>query len=452
MRVYVIGRSEQEILEHIYPPLSQAGASVAGYSTTLTGDVRVGDVDLVLVDVAVTRRGEEKAELAQLAGHKLALVLPRGRAGLQDELEALPYVQAVAVVPVDYVGLIYSLQPEQPDEATPAPKEPAEEGSQPAPKPQTVPAEPQPPIRAQPAPVVQSAKAGRVIAFTSGLVGGTGKSTLAGALAWLLAHEGGPETALLSLDNPASAVSHFKLARWPHLGLYLTGGEPFERAIQSSGDLAVGIAPGDLAQYDEIGSRMPDEPGSVRSLVAEAASRYEVVVVDLPPSLTGWTVHPLLLAGDVVVVSRPTVADQAGVVQALTFLDRLRPRDGRSCVHLVLNDRSAQDLSAGAFAAGLEQIVSPCPKPVATVPHNGTVRLAQNEGVSLPQAEGVDDVLKAVRKLARALGYELRAEQEEAEAVTEQVEAAEPARVKETGGGNGRFKGFRLPVSIKLTD
>ncbi len=447
MRVYVIGRSEQEILGQIYPPLSQAGASVAGYSTTLTGDIQVGDVDLVLVDVAVTRRGEEVAELEGLAEHKLALVLPRGRAELQAELEALPYVEVVAVVPVDYVGLIYSLRP---DEA--APKEPVEEGSQPAPEPQTVPAEPQPPIRVQPAPVVLPVKAGRVIAFTSGLVGGTGKSTLAGALAWLLAHEGGPETALLSLDNPASAVSHFKLARWPHLGLYLTGGEPFERAIQSSGDLAVGIAPGDLAQYDEIGSRMPDEPGSVRSLVAEAASRYEVVVVDLPPSLTGWTVHPLLLAGDVVVVSRPTVADQAGVVQALTFLDRLRPRDGRSCVHLVLNDRSAQDLSAGAFAAGLEQIVSPCPKPVATVPHNGTVRLAQNEGVSLPQAEGVDDVLKAVRKLARALGYELRAEQEEAEAVTEQVEAAEPARVKETGGGNGRFKGFRLPVSIKLTD
>jgi cellulose biosynthesis protein BcsQ len=302
-------------------------------------------------------------------------------------------------------------------------------------------------------------------------VGGTGKSTLAETLAWMLACEGGGtrRVLLLSLGNPPAAVSHFKLSRWPHVGLFLEGEEPFERVVQrlplplpSSGNsaLSVAIAPGDLALYDRIGGRMPDAQGAVMRVVEAARAHFEIVIADLPPDLSGWAVHPLLAAGggdgDIVIVARPTVAGQAGVVQATTLVQSLGR--GAACrLHLVLNDYyRGQDLGPKDFVTGVNQMLA-CPPLAAVVPHGGNnnniVRLAQNEGLALPLAEGTDGVVEGVRRLGRAIGFgfEVEAEAE----VKAEVEAQDRGRLPGSGGVRAGRKrpGFSLPgIRIKVTD
>jgi Flp pilus assembly CpaE family ATPase len=288
-------------------------------------------------------------------------------------------------------------------------------------------------------------------------VGGTGKSTLAETLAWMLAHEGQARVLLLSLGNPPAAVSHFKLSRWPHVGLFLEGEESFERVVQrlpASGDtaLSVAIAPGDLALYDKIGGRMPDAHGAVMRVVEAARAHFDLIITDLPPDLSGWAVHPLLAADDIVLVSRPTVAGQAGMVQATTLVQSLGR--GVACrLHLVLNDYyRGQDLGSKDFVTGVNQMLA-CPSLAAVVPHGGNnaVHAAQNEGLALPLAEGTDGVVEGVRRLGRALGFGFEVE---AEAEVE-VAARDRDRPPGSGGVRARRKrpGFSLPgIRIKVTD
>jgi Flp pilus assembly CpaE family ATPase len=298
-------------------------------------------------------------------------------------------------------------------------------------------------------------------------VGGTGKSTLAGTLAWVLAHEGQARVLLLSLGNPPAAVSHFKLSRWPHVGLFLEGKESFERVVQrlplplpSSGNaaLSVAIAPGGLALYDKIGGRMPDDQGAVMRLVEQAAAHFEIVIADLPPDLSGWAVHPLLAAqdhhhnADVVLVARPTVAGQAGVVQAKALVQSLGR--GPACrLHLVLNDYyRGQDLGPKDFVTGVDQMLA-CPSLAAVVPHgsNNVVRLAQNEGLPLPLAEGTDGVVEGVRRLAVHLGFEMGVE---IEIGREGGDRDRERSLESEGVKAGRKRpGISLPgIRIKVTD
>ena len=446
-RVFVLARSEQEITGQIYPALKQAGVAMPGYATNLD-DLQVhltwGPADYLLVHVNVSRRGEERALLEGLPGDlPLLVVLPRSRSNAAGEMAALPRVAQVAVEPVDYAALLATVARQSGSEVGP------ETRPQPGTEPATVPNAPsertnrssnvdqtalnvERPVRARRA---------RLIAFASGMLGGTGKSTLAGTLAWLLADAGQARTLLLSLGTPPAALSHFKLARWPDLATFLSGEEKFARVVQRVGALHVALAPGDPVAYDRIGSVTRDEAGAVLRAVEQALARYDVVVADLPSDSSGWAVHPLLAADDVVLVVRSTVADQLGLVQALALLKGLRSR-----AHLVLNDRSGSDVDAAGFVAGVGQMV-PCPEPVVVVPHNDAVVLAQNEALPLALAEGTDDVLDALRKLAAYLGYAFEVEEE---AKAGQVQVATPSR---DGKQPGKRKAFSLPgVQFKLTD
>ncbi len=448
MRIIVLARTEREIAEHIYPALKQVGIGMPGSATNLD-DLKVcftlEPADYVLVHLNLSRRGEERAFLESLPGNlPLLAVLPRSRADAAEELAALPRVAAVAVEPVDYAALLAEMVKAPVPSAVPSAVSSC--APQPTPAPGTVPQSARPqPHSSRPAPPSTVCRlpstAHRLIAFGSGMLGGTGKSTLAGTLAWLLAHEGKINTLLLSLGTPPAALSHFKLARWPDLVTFLSGEETFEQVVQRSGALHVALSTGDPVAYDRIGSVARDEAGAVLRAVEQATARYEVVIADLPSDSTGWAVHPLLAADDVVLVARPTVADQAGLVQALALLKGLRSR-----THLALNNRWARDVDRKAFVAGVQQMV-PCPEPVIVVPHTDAVALAQNEGVPLHLAEGSDAVVQALRKLAVYLGYELQVEEEEAEAEQVQVAASKDGRQP------GRRKAFSLPgIQLKLTD
>ena len=268
---------------------------------------------------------------------------------------------------------------------------------------------------------------------------------------------------LLSLGSPPAAVSHFRgIARWPHVGLFLSGEEPFERVVQRSSDgLPVAIAPGDLALYDEIGTRTPTEPGAVARLVEAAAAHFDLVILDLPPTLTGWALHPLLAARDhdmdIVITARPTVADQAGVVQAMMLLQSLhRGTTSYSAgrLLLVLNDyHRGRDITRKEFTTGVSQLTA-CPLLGAVVPHNAVVRLAQNEGLPLGLVEETGDVAKEVGRLARVLGLGLRTEREGETEIEREIGIG-----IERGDGASRAKAKKkrpalaLPgIRFKLTD
>jgi Flp pilus assembly CpaE family ATPase len=183
-------------------------------------------------------------------------------------------------------------------------------------------------------------------------------------------------------------------------------------------------------------------------VVEAARAHFEIVIADLPPDLSGWAVHPLLAADDVVLVSRPTVAGQAGVVQATTLVQSLGR--GAACrLHLVLNDRQERDLDPKDFVAGVRQLVA-CPEPVAVVPHGGNnnvVRAAQNEGLPLPLAEGTDGVVEGVRRLAVHLGFEMGAE------IGIETERGDTEGLPGSGEPRKKRPGFSLPgIRIKVTD
>jgi MinD-like ATPase involved in chromosome partitioning or flagellar assembly len=457
MRVFVLARTQSEIVEQIYPALVRAGADVVGYTTSVEGLAeRLRAVrpmpDLLLVQMTLSRRGEEQAFLESLPPTPLAVVLPRGRADMAEALATLPRVTQVAVEPVDYAALLAEvIKAPMPSSVPPvAPSCVPQPDAVPETVPQTPPLLPALPRRS-PAPAPPStvyrlpSTAHRLIAFASGMLGGTGKSTLAGTLAWLLAQEGKINTLLLSLGTPPAALSHFKLARWPDLATFLNGEECFERVVQRTGALHVALSTGDPVAYDRIGAVARGEAGAVLWAVEEALARYDVVIADLPSDSTGWAVHPLLAAADVVLVVRPTVADQSGLVQALALLKGLSQR-----THLALNNRRERDIDGQAFTAGVGQMV-PCPAPVVVIPHTDAVGLAQNEGVPLALAEGSDDVLSALRRLAAHLGYALQtqAEQGAAGVAVEQVRS----NASSVGRKPGRQRRVSLPgIQFKLTD
>jgi MinD-like ATPase involved in chromosome partitioning or flagellar assembly len=405
MRVFILARTEHEITEQLYPALADTEARIVGYATSTQGlaeQLEIAQPDRVLVKMPLCRRGEEEVFLERLARYRLIVVLPSGRGELVGSLSALPHVEALAVEPVDYAELLEKAAPK------PATTEDSLGASGDRNNPAATPQNSSlPAIPTERAPVTAShrVRKGRVIAFTSGMLGGTGKSTLACNLAWLLAHEAKMTTILLCFGVPPAAFTHFKLARWPDLGLFLDGEERFERALQRQGSLTVGVTPADAVTYERIGALKPEQPGAVLRAIEEAAARFELVIADLPPDSSGWAIHPVLDADDVVIVARPTVADQAGVVQTVTLLRALH--HGRETpLHLVLNDRWSQDIKPEAFLTGAGQIRA-CPPLLAAIPHNGAVRLAQNEGVPLPLAEGCDDVLIELRRLADRLGFRL---------------------------------------------
>jgi MinD-like ATPase involved in chromosome partitioning or flagellar assembly len=416
MRVFVLARTEHEITQQLYPALADTEARIVGYAMSTEGlaeQLEIAQPDRVLVRMTLCRPGEEEVFLERLARYRLIVVLPRGRGKLVGSLSALPHVEVLAVEPVDYAALLEKAAPKP---APPLPQDtensPGASVTSPEAGERNSPASTSPssllpatPTERTPIRATHRVRRGRVIAFTSGMLGGTGKSTLSGNLAWLLAHEGKVTTILLCFGAPPAAFAHFKLARWPDLGLFLDGEQRFERSLQRKGSLAVGVTPTDAVTYERIGALKPEQPGAVLRAVEEAAARFELVIADLPPDSSGWAIHPVLDADDVVIVARPTVADQAGLVQTVTLLQALH--HGRETpLHLILNDRWSQDIEPEVFLTGAGQVRA-CPPLLATVPHNGAVRLAQNEGVPLPLAEGCDDVLTELRRLADRLGFRL---------------------------------------------
>lgn len=241
-----------------------------------------------------------------------------------------------------------------------------------------------------------------VVAIWSGMAGGTGKSTIAANKAISLAREG-RSVILLAFGG---AARHMRLGG-EGAGSFAVRPEEdgFRAGLVHWHDLPVIPLPVEfrmLARMAEMDGRLA---GSVEHLVRFAADRYEVVIVDCPPGTSNWALHPLLIASVILLVSRPTVADQTEMARAVNLLNRIRKVNGNHRLRLALNDALPGDPDTSAFEQGLSTLLNgKTPVIVARIAHHPDVRRAQNEGVPLDTAEGLERVTAGIEAIPTPWG------------------------------------------------
>jgi Mrp family chromosome partitioning ATPase len=283
----------------------------------------------------------------------------------------------------------------------------------------------------------------RTIALTS-FAGGTGKSTIAEALAVDLARQH-IRTLLCSFNSPAAAVGHVGrgLAFSPNATEWLNRPtvEGFQASLQRpSGldDLDVLLAPDDPHVLANASERKMDVPNSIRSLVFAAYSfNYGAILLDLPPFADSmWALQPLLAANVALLVCRPTLHDQFAAIRAYRLLTEqfaAQVRIPPEAMFAVLNFSTPDDPVTGRdFQAGVSQLIGRFPPILETFPYIQRLPAVQSQGDSPLLAPGCEAFAKAARSLSGKL-------------VTRPREYADAANSRQTGL-LGKLLGIRIRV------
>lgn len=192
---------------------------------------------------------------------------------------------------------------------------------------------PVPALAAPQAPTAQVAAAAAparegVVLGVHGLAGGVGASTFAVNLAWELAKLGeksGLKVALIDLDFEfGSAATYLDLPRREAVFELLSDperieGETLLQAMETYGDvLRVLTAPPEAVPYDFV------EPDNLEHLIDVARAQFDVIVVDMPTPLIGWTDRVLNAAQ---VYFALLEMDMRSAQNALRFLRALKAED-----------------------------------------------------------------------------------------------------------------------------
>ncbi len=235
--------------------------------------------------------------------------------------------------------------------------------------------------------------------------GGTGKSTIAAALALEAARRGLP-TLLVGLGAPDPLPLHLGLEAEPNITAWMSNPtrNGLAGALQRVGDLHVLAGfPDVLAEARAMGLR-PEDPGSINQLaIAAAYAGYAVIVFDAPPE--GLAPMAISASNSLLLVARPTVADAWCSVEAVrTVSERLSgqhriPPEG---ILMALNRVRPGGMSAGEWhAAATKALGRPFPPVVASIPDDPAVEEAQNAGK--PPAHVSDKFARAIHALADVL-------------------------------------------------
>ncbi|MEH6475055.1 MAG: hypothetical protein V7727_05170 [Sneathiella sp.] len=248
----------------------------------------------------------------------------------------------------------------------------------------------------------QTAKSGR-LTVVIGVRGGSGATTIATNLAWIMANEEKMETALLDLDL------HFGTTT---LALDVESGGGFREALENPHrldklflDSAITKA-GDrlavLGTEEPIDEFVDVNPESIDTLIGEISQDYSQIIVDLPRHLLPTQGALLASADSVLLVSDQTLAgirDINRITQAMTSLST----KGRivKVVSRVGNERSAQ-VSKADFQKALEEPIN------YFVPEDAkTLTVCANAGKAIPSVAEKSPIAKVLRELAADLsGYE----------------------------------------------
>lgn len=207
----------------------------------------------------------------------------------------------------------------------------------------------------------QPARRGTAIALWSGPAGGTGRTTLAMALAAQAAVE--ETVGLLALSEPAVSA-YLGLPRTPNVEVFFEG-----RGMQAAEQAVQWTAAGRPAEIRIVlGPTRPQEgtrdTDRIDALVTAARAVYDRLVIDLPPLVPGgtpWATTPLGCVDEVVLAVPPSAAGVAAAVTALSAMERAG--DG-AVVHLAVVRRAPGGLSLREMRAGVAGVWGACPNTV----------------------------------------------------------------------------------------
>ncbi|MBN1953461.1 MAG: hypothetical protein JW900_00300 [Anaerolineae bacterium] len=242
-------------------------------------------------------------------------------------------------------------------------------------------------------------RTGKTIAIWSGPAGGTGRTTLALALALLLAGRVG-EAVLLALAEPALSA-YLRLPRTPNASAFFeTGG--LRAAVQRVSWERKGAEIAALAVI--LGPARPGEGVAeaerVVELVAAARAAYPLVLLDLPALTPGgnpWCLGPLAQATDLLQVARPTTVGVAATVEALAAL---RDLGGDVQAHLVLVRWGEGELTRPDFVRAVRELWGNCPAVAAEVPFLPSLPAALERGEMPREVE----YIRALEGVMAAIG------------------------------------------------
>ena len=225
--------------------------------------------------------------------------------------------------------------------------------------------------------------------------GGTGKSTVACALA-LEAAQRGIKTLLIGLSVPDISIPTFlNLKTTPNLASWLAT-QTFEEGIQNSvqkvGSLDVLVGLQDGVREDEL-TLAPEEPASINQLVINATyGGYSVVILDTPVS--GAYVNAISASNTMVLVAQPML-DQAVICAEAYRMAFKRLRDlhriGVGNAFVVLNRFQSGLLTSDEWHEAADAYtramgVGHFPPVADVIPETHEVALAANAGRSVMTA------------------------------------------------------------------
>jgi arsenite/tail-anchored protein-transporting ATPase len=215
--------------------------------------------------------------------------------------------------------------------------------------------------------------------------GGTGKSTIAAALAQEAAQRD-LRTLLIGLRVPDTIPALFNIKRTPNISNWFSapGPEGFKRSIQSVGNFDCIVGHHDKAREEQLYAK-PEEAHSISKLVSEAlAARYGVILLDA--SYAGM--NAITPANTLILVGRPTLDDAMSLAEAYRIVaQKLTGQHsiGFGNMMTVLNMQqsgliSANDFHANATKVAQDNGLTSFPHIAAEIPYDPRVMIAPMAG------------------------------------------------------------------------
>ena len=239
--------------------------------------------------------------------------------------------------------------------------------------------------------------------------GGTGKSTIAGALAQAVARKQ-LKSLLIGLGSPDILPLILGLQPEPNITNWVANpsDDGLRASIQGLGDLHV--IPGFPDIISEAhGDRPAEQKGSVGELVTSAAySGYASIILDTPSA--GIAPRAISAANTWLMVARPTIADAWASVEAFRMVTQRSAGQHRIVpgnIFVVLNQRTNGMMTADEWHRSAD---SACrrmglsvgfPPVVSVIPYAPEVGLAQDNGRSALDAS--DEFARPIHRLADML-------------------------------------------------